>query len=171
MKIIANGFRKTFADETNIDDLQKKFSANLDKMKINKENFDKNFKGDGSTVSTISNKINQTVSTSIILPKKEFIEQDLSAVLASVNPSPIKVEFETGSFGAVESTLGAFSTSYGEFGNSILNTNSLLNTSINGITQSFKDGSTEAINATRSTAEEVSKGTTAEQLKNTDRQN
>ena len=159
---IANGFRKTFADETNIDDLQKKFSANLEKMKITKENFDKNFKDDGSTVSTIS-KINQ-VSTSVILPKKEFIEQDLSAVLASVNPSPIKVEFETGSFGAVESTLGAFSTSYGEFGNSVLNTNSLLNTSINGITQSFKDGSTEAINATRATAEEVSKGTTTEQL-------
>ena len=161
---IANGFRKTFSDETNIDDLQKKFSANLEKMKINKENFDKNFKDSGSTVSTISNKINQTVSTSVILPKKEFIEQDLSAVLASVNPSPIRVEFETGSFGAVESTLGAFSTSYGEFGNSILNTNSLLNNSINGITQSFKDGSTEAINATRATAEEVSKGTTTEQL-------
>ena len=162
---IANGFRKTFADETNIDDLQKKFSENLSKMKISKENFEKNFKENGSTVSTISNKINQTVSTSIVLPKKEFIEQDLSSVLASVNPSPIKVEFETGSFGAVESTLGAFSTSYDEFGNLVLNTNSLLNNSINGITSSFKDGSTEAINATKATAEEVSKGTTAEQLK------
>lgn len=160
---IANGFRKTFADETNVDDLQKKFSANLEKMKINKENFDKNFKDNGSTVPKITSNIKSNIS--LALPKKEFIEQDLSAVLANVNPSPIKVEFETGSFGAVESTIGAFSTSYDEFGNSILNTNSLLSNSINGITNSFKDGSTEAINATRATAEEVSKGTTAEQLK------
>lgn len=157
---IANGFRKTFADETNIDDLQKKFSENLSKMKISKENFDKNFKENGSTVSTISNKINQTVSTSIVLPKKEFIEQDLSAVLASVNPSPIKVEFETGSFGAVQSTLGAFSTSYDEFGNLVLNKNTLLKTSLDLIRDTFKDGATEASNATTSTSREISNSET-----------
>ena len=38
---IANGFRKTFADETNIDDLQKSFLKIFSKMKISKENFEK----------------------------------------------------------------------------------------------------------------------------------
>lgn len=159
---IKGGLGKIFADSSPIDDFKVKYEKTLSELIEKKKENDKLFSENGSTSSRISN-ISKS-GAGIAIPKKDFIEQNLQSVLNSVNLSPINVQLETGSISAVESTLGSFKTVYDEFGNSVLNTNSLLSNSITQINDSFKDGASVAIDATRRSSEEIAKGNTVNQL-------
>ena len=153
---IKGGLGKIFADSSPIDDFKVKYEKTLSELIKKKTENDKLFSENGSTSSKISN-ISKSETN---LPKIQFIEQDLSVYKTSltnaITPDPLSIQFETGSISAVESTLGSFKTVYDEFGNSVLNTNSLLNNSITQINDSFKDGATVAINATAQTSQEIS---------------
>lgn len=151
---IVNGAKTLVSGSTALDEFEKKYKENQEKLRKEREKTANSFSVNGSTSSTISN-ISKS-GAGIAIPKKEFIEQDLQSVLNSVNLSPINVQLETGSISAVESTLGSFKTVYDEFGNSVLNTNSLLNNSILGINESFKQGADVAIDATTRTSQEIS---------------
>jgi len=151
---IVNGAKTLVSGSTALDEFEKKYKENQEKLRKEREKTANSFSVNGSTSSTISN-ISKS-GAGIAIPKKEFIEQNLQSVLNSVNLSPINVQLETGSISAVESTIGSFKTVYDEFGNSILNTNSLLNNSITQINDSFKDGASVAIDATTRTSQEIS---------------
>ena len=153
---LGDGAKRTFSDNKYLDDFKAKYNSTLDEL--NKKKLNNGFSANGSTTSNISSSLKSGAgaNTAFAIPKKDFIEQNLQSVLNSVSLSPINIQLETGSISAVESTLGSFKTVYDEFGNSVLNTNSLLNNSITQINDSFKDGATVAINATTQTSQEIS---------------